>query len=112
MVQRVKQPAKKTAPRPQGTPVGGTSGEAAARARPAAATGSSTDPVKKRTTPPRQQSAATDPSSSLEGERDDLKIALEAALARIRALEDAQSQVANRISWMIEALQTLRDQGR
>ena len=88
------------------------SGEAAAGARPAAASDSAAGTGKKRTSPPRQQPAARDRANPLERERDELKIALEAALARIRALEGAQAQVANRIGWMIEALQTLRDEGR
>ena len=88
--------------------------QAAAKDRSA---GSSTGIGKKRALPPRQQTATHEratheQTSPLEQERDDLKIALEAALARIRALEGAQAQVANRIGWMIEALQTLRDEGR
>ena len=51
-------------------------------------------------------------ATALERERDELKAALDTAVARIRTLEDAQALVANRIGWMIEALQTLRDEGR
>ncbi len=50
--------------------------------------------------------------ASLERERDGLKAALDSAMARITALESAQAQVANRIGWMIEALQTLKNEGR
>ena len=52
------------------------------------------------------------PEAASDRERDELKAALVAAQARIVALEAAQSQVANRIGWMIEALQTLKDEGR
>lgn len=51
-------------------------------------------------------------AGEIERERDELRVALATAQARVRALEAAQSQVANRIGWMIEALQTLKDEGR
>ena len=49
-------------------------------------------------------------SISVEQERDDLKAALEAAQERIKALEDAQTLVSNRIGWMIDTLQSLKDE--
>lgn len=48
----------------------------------------------------------------LEQERDELKAALETAVARIAALEESQSQVANRLGWMIDTLQTLKEDAR
>lgn len=107
MAQRVKQTAKKAATRPESVATVRRTGESVAGTSPAAAAKG-----RKRTGPPLQRAATVDRSSPLERERDDLKIALEAAMARIRALEEAQAQVANRIGWMIEALQTLRDEGR
>lgn len=58
--------------------------------------------------------AATPPqrAKSLEQERDDLKAALAAAQTRITVLEEAQTQVVNRIGWMVEALQTLKEEGK
>jgi hypothetical protein len=48
----------------------------------------------------------------LEQERDELKAALDTAVARIAALEESQSQVTNRIGWMIDTLRTLKDDAR
>jgi uncharacterized coiled-coil DUF342 family protein len=44
---------------------------------------------------------------ALERERDELKASLEAARGRITALEESRSQIANRIDWVIDSLQTL-----
>ena len=95
MAQRGKQTANKPAARPEA--VLGRS-RAAARSKPAA---SGLD-----------RGSAGDRGSASDRERDDLKAALNTATARIQALEAAQTQVANRIGWMIEALQTLKDEGR
>ena len=89
MAQRGKQTAKKPAARPEAV-LG--SNRTAARSKPAA--------------------AGLDRGSAGDRERDDLKAALNAATARIQTLEAAQTQVANRIGWMIEALQTLKDEVR
>jgi hypothetical protein len=46
---------------------------------------------------------------ALERERDGIKADLEAARARIAALEESRSQVANRIDWIIDSLNSLMD---
>jgi len=46
---------------------------------------------------------------ALERERDGIKTELEAARARIAALEESRSQVANRIDWIIDSLNSLMD---
>jgi prefoldin subunit 5 len=48
---------------------------------------------------------------ALERERDDLKANLEAARARITTLEESRSQIANRIDWVIDSLQSLVENG-
>jgi uncharacterized coiled-coil DUF342 family protein len=48
---------------------------------------------------------------SIERERDELKASLEAARERITALEESRGQIANRIDWVIESLQTLVENG-
>jgi hypothetical protein len=48
-------------------------------------------------------------AKNAERERDEFKAALETAVARISELEAAQSHVANRITWMIDTLQTLKE---
>lgn len=51
-----------------------------------------------------------DPASRiriLEAERDRLAAELEAAKARITALEEAREQVLNRIDWVIDSLHSL-----
>lgn len=48
---------------------------------------------------------------ALERERDELKASLEAARERITALEESRGQIANRIDWVIESLQTLVENG-
>lgn len=45
----------------------------------------------------------------LERERDGLLLELEAARARIKALESTQTDVANRIEWVIDSLHNLSD---
>ncbi len=47
--------------------------------------------------------------AALEAERDALKAELAAAKVRIEALEAANSQVINRLSWMIDSLQALKE---
>lgn len=110
MVQRVKQTAKKPSPRTEVVPpVRTAAGGGTADARPSAGKATGQD----RSRPALKQAARPlDRANAIEQERDDLKVALEVALARIQTLEAAQTQVANRIGWMIEALQTLRDEGR
>ena len=46
---------------------------------------------------------------SAEAERDALKAELAAAKVRIEALETANQQVVNRINWIIDNLQSLKD---
>jgi hypothetical protein len=53
--------------------------------------------------------AAADPMTALQTERDALKAELAAAKVRIDALEAANAQVADRIAWMIDSLQSLKD---
>ena len=101
MVQRVKQAAKKSNMRSE-------AGTAAV-----APVASSRAPQAGSQTPARTgQDRLPDRVTALERERDGLQTALSAALARVTALEAAQAQVANRIGWMIEALQTLKNEGR
>jgi chromosome segregation ATPase len=45
----------------------------------------------------------------LERERDGLLLELEAARARIKVLESTQTDVANRIEWVIDSLHNLSD---
>jgi hypothetical protein len=56
--------------------------------------------------------ASSEATRMLEQERDELKAALDIAVARIAALEESQSQVTNRIGWMIDTLRTLKDDAR
>lgn len=46
---------------------------------------------------------------TLERERDGLRAELEAARARIAALEEARAEVVNRIDWVIDSLHNLVD---
>jgi chromosome segregation ATPase len=46
---------------------------------------------------------------TLERERDGLRAELEAARARIAALEEAREEVVNRIDWVIDSLHNLVD---
>jgi hypothetical protein len=55
------------------------------------------------------RAASTASVASLQTERDQLKAELVAAKLRIEALEAANTQVLNRIAWMIDSLQTLKD---
>ena len=48
-------------------------------------------------------------AKTLERERDGLKSELDAARARIRALDEARADVVNRIDWVIDSLHNLKD---
>jgi uncharacterized coiled-coil DUF342 family protein len=54
-------------------------------------------------------SAVTAPPSidSLRKERDELRGELDSALARIKDLESRQDEIANRIAWVLDSLQSL-----
>jgi len=104
MAQREKQAGKRTASDPADAP---PSGSAKTAARGPTAPG-----ARGRLTPVSDRPAKTDRVSQLEQERDQLKATLEAAAVRIAALEHAQAQVANRIGWIIDALQTLKEDTR
>lgn len=101
MVQRLKQAAKK----------------AAATGQDAMTAIANDSPVGVRAAMPPIASAKRAPAApkkarTVQQERDDLKAALAAAEARIHKLEENQTQVVNRIGWMLEALQTLKDESK
>lgn len=47
--------------------------------------------------------------TELRAERDELKAQLSAANARVRALEDTQKDVINRIDWVLDSIHNLVD---
>ncbi len=100
MAQREKQAVKRqTAQRPDAASGGGVKAGAKLPAAP-------------RVTDLDEPTSSMEATRMLEQERDELKAALETAVARIAALEESQSQVANRLGWMIDTLQTLKEDAR
>jgi hypothetical protein len=81
-------------------------------------------PVKAKAGPgsprPAQRPEATRPADAkagvdarvhaLEVERNELKVRLEAALARIKELEEGRDLVRNRIDWVIDSLHNMLDE--
>jgi hypothetical protein len=53
--------------------------------------------------------AGGSPAADAEVERDALKAELAAAKVRIEALETANAEAVNRINWIIDSLQSLKD---
>ena len=104
MAQQIKQGAKRTTARPA---------ELISEAAKAGAKSSVRTPAGAMA--PRRAAAPAPverPVIGLEQERDSLKAALERAHARIKVLEDTQTLVTNRISWVIDTLQTLKNDER
>lgn len=88
-------------------------GAGKAKRRPAKAKRGAGSPADLQPDASRSPDAPADPHArirALEAERDRLKSQLEAALARINALEQGRELVRNRIDWVIDSLHNLLDE--